>query len=74
MTKKDDTIQSKVYLQGEVIEIFDEGEILSAKIKFKENIYLVKSPKLKKLHLGDLINIESILNLDSIEENFNNQQ
>lgn len=73
MTNPKDKPQNKINLHGEVIEIFDNGCITSAKIKFKEAIYQIRSSKLKGLHLGDFVNIESILNLDSVEENFNNQ-
>jgi len=73
MTNSEDSLQDKIHLHGEVIELFDDGEITSAKIKFKEAIHHIKSSKLKRLHLGDFVNIESVLNLDSIEENFNNQ-
>lgn len=73
MTNSEDTLQYKINLHGEIIELFDDGNITFAKIKFREAICQIKSSKLKRVHLGDFINIESILNLDSIEENFNNQ-
>ncbi|NOX16672.1 MAG: hypothetical protein GXO87_00105 [Chlorobi bacterium] len=74
MGKPKNVFQNHIYLRGEIIELFDDGKVTSAKIKFDETICHLKSSKLKKLHLGDFINIESALNLDSLKQNFNYQQ
>ncbi len=66
------TLQGKITLEGEIIELFQEGEVTCLKVKFKEFIFQIKSKDIPQMHLGDKITIESELHLDTFKEKFNN--
>ncbi len=66
-------IHEKISLNGEVIELFEEGGVKTIKIKFKEFICEIKSTQIEELHLGDKVIVDSLLNLNSLKESFNHK-
>ncbi len=63
----------KTQLKGEVIELFEEAGVSSIKIKFDELLFEIKTIERIEFHLGDRVSIEAILNIKTLEENFDHK-